>query len=158
MLQHIVSHGVDLDAADGHQVRPLHLAAINNHCPVVKFLVDKGANVTRPDVDGDLPAHWAATKGQLQVIIGREWDYLSSTAPPSCPCSSCCVSSWWALSERVAPFQWRDVPLPTQQPLATPSAAGQLAALGGRCRQSADQWRRQLRQPQHQVQHTLQSV
>ena len=61
--QYIISHDVDLDSADGHQVRPLHLAAINNHTAVVKALVDKGANVTKQDTDGDLPTHWAATKG-----------------------------------------------------------------------------------------------
>lgn len=66
-LQYIISHDVDLDAADGHQVRPLHLAAINNHCHVVKALVDKGANVTKQDSDGDLPTHWAATKGHEEV-------------------------------------------------------------------------------------------
>jgi ankyrin repeat protein len=84
-VQHIVSHEVDLDAADGHQVRPLHLAAINNHCHVVKFLVDKGANVTRPDVDGDLPAHWAATKGQQQVIIREKMKLFEHHSSPSCP-------------------------------------------------------------------------
>jgi ankyrin repeat protein len=66
-VQFIISHDVDLDAADGHSVRPLHLAAINNHCRVVKALVDKGANVTKQDIEGDLPTHWAATKGHIQV-------------------------------------------------------------------------------------------
>lgn len=65
--QHIIGHDVDLDAADSHQVRPLHLAAINNHTAVVKALVDKGANVTKQDTDGDLPTHWAATKGHVEV-------------------------------------------------------------------------------------------
>lgn len=70
-LQHIISHYVDLDAADGHQVRPLHLAAINNHAAVVKALVDKGANVTKQDSEGDLPLHWAATKGHVEVRMGN---------------------------------------------------------------------------------------
>jgi ankyrin repeat protein len=68
-LQYIISHDVDLDAADRHQVRPLHLAAINNHSSVVKALVDKGANITKQDTDGDLPTHWAATKGHVQVRV-----------------------------------------------------------------------------------------
>lgn len=48
-------------------MRPLHLAAINSHCDVVKALEDKGANVTKQDSEGDLPTHWAATKGHVQV-------------------------------------------------------------------------------------------
>jgi ankyrin repeat protein len=54
-LQYLVACGVDLDAADGNGVRPLHLAAITNRLDVVKLLINKGANPTKQDNEGDVP-------------------------------------------------------------------------------------------------------
>jgi ankyrin repeat protein len=46
---------VDLDAPDGNGVRPLHLTAITNRLDIVKLLIDKGANPTKQDNEGDVP-------------------------------------------------------------------------------------------------------
>eukprot|EP00879_Flechtneria_rotunda_P027602 GHRR01029574.1.p1 GENE.GHRR01029574.1~~GHRR01029574.1.p1 ORF type:complete len:147 (+),score=39.12 GHRR01029574.1:229-669(+) len=67
MVQYLVDHQVDIDAADVAMVRPLHLAAINSHTAVLKLLMDRGANPTKQDSDGDVPLHWAATKGHVEV-------------------------------------------------------------------------------------------
>jgi ankyrin repeat protein len=55
LLQYLIKCGVDLDAADGNGVRPLHLAAITNRLDIVKQLIDKGANPTKQDNEGDVP-------------------------------------------------------------------------------------------------------
>lgn len=65
-------------------VRPLHLAAITNHLDIVKLLIDKGANPTKQDSDGDVPLHWAATKGHAEV--SNAYDHL-------CTCSEFCMCS-----------------------------------------------------------------
>lgn len=65
--QYLIEHDVDLDQGDGHMVRPLHLAAVTNHLNIAKLLMDKGANPTKQDNDGDVPLHWAATKGHMEV-------------------------------------------------------------------------------------------
>lgn len=71
MVSFIISgagHEADVDAPDGvHAVRPLHLAAVHNAVPVLKLLLDKGANPTKQDAAGDLPSHYAANKGCLQA-------------------------------------------------------------------------------------------
>lgn len=74
---------VDLDSGDAHMVRPLHLAAITNHIDIVQQLIDRGANPTKQDEEGDVPLHWAATKGHVEVSNMRLW---------SADMYVCCVS------------------------------------------------------------------
>jgi len=81
VLQYLIQQQVDLDAADSHEVRPLHLAAITNRLDIVQLLIDKGANPTKQDHNGDVPLHWAATKGLGQVSCGSHRVLPQSCTP-----------------------------------------------------------------------------
>ncbi len=52
----------------------MHLAGIENHIDVVEILLKSRADPKPSDVEGDMPIHWAATKGHKDVSIS-----LSST-------------------------------------------------------------------------------
>ncbi len=43
-------------------------AAVSGHLDVVKYLVEKGADVKAADNDGWTPLHWAAELGLLDVV------------------------------------------------------------------------------------------
>lgn len=59
---------VDLDAGDSHKVTALHLAAIRNQTECAQYLMKNGAARNLVDADGDTPLHWAATKGNMEVM------------------------------------------------------------------------------------------
>jgi ankyrin repeat protein len=63
----MITKRVDLDAGDTFRVTPMHLASICNHCGIVSALLRSRANVSPSDVEGDMPIHWAATKGHAEV-------------------------------------------------------------------------------------------
>ncbi|KAF9363189.1 hypothetical protein BGX34_004693 [Mortierella sp. NVP85] len=50
------------------QLSSLHLAASYNHLELCRFLVEMGANVNLPDVEGWTPMHCAAAEGHLKVL------------------------------------------------------------------------------------------
>lgn len=54
-----IEHGADINAVDGRGYTPLHGAAIRGDNAMVKFLVDKGANVTAVTKAGDTVADMA---------------------------------------------------------------------------------------------------
>ncbi len=53
---------------EGEGLTPLALAVINDHLPVVKFLVEKGANVNFRDESGQTILHMAARTGDIRLI------------------------------------------------------------------------------------------
>ncbi|KAI9142531.1 ankyrin repeat-containing domain protein [Paraphysoderma sedebokerense] len=66
----IDSESVSANTRDVQNCTPLHWAAINSHFPVVKYLLDNGADVNAKG--GDLvatPLHWAARQGHVQMSI-----------------------------------------------------------------------------------------
>lgn len=66
-LQYLISRKVDINALDWSRVSPLHLCCIENHISVAKALLKAGADCKPADKEGDLPLHWAATRGHSQV-------------------------------------------------------------------------------------------
>lgn len=48
----LLRHGVDIEAVDGYQTTPLHLAAFRNQHSMAAFLVDAGANMNHRDWEG----------------------------------------------------------------------------------------------------------
>ena len=54
---------------------PLHLAAMNSHDELVRFLLANGANVNARTATGETPLLWAKGKGQgkaAQILIRQE--------------------------------------------------------------------------------------
>lgn len=52
------------------RVTAMHLAAIENHADIIEVLLQARAHVNPVDEEGDLPIHWAATKGHADVRCG----------------------------------------------------------------------------------------
>jgi ankyrin repeat protein len=67
LLQYLLKRRVDLDAGDTFRVTALHLAAIEDHHEVCRLLLEAQASPCLADNEGDLPIHWAATKGHSDV-------------------------------------------------------------------------------------------
>jgi len=60
---------VDVSMVDEDQETPLHAAADEGYCQVVRLLVQEGnADVNKQDVDGDTPLHEAADEGHLDIV------------------------------------------------------------------------------------------
>ncbi|CAK9253192.1 unnamed protein product, partial [Sphagnum jensenii] len=55
-------------AADNIGDTPLHRAAEKGHLDVVKYLVEKGADVKAANKYGYTPLHWAASSGKLDIV------------------------------------------------------------------------------------------
>lgn len=67
--QYLIKKRVDIDAGDFFRVTPLHLACIENHYEISRVLLKSRATVGVSDLEGDLPIHWAATKGNSDVSV-----------------------------------------------------------------------------------------
>ena len=66
-----VENGADVNEMINGRM-PLHLAAMNGHDEVVRFLLAHGANVNARTAAGETPLLWAKAKGQdkvAQVLI-----------------------------------------------------------------------------------------
>ena len=51
--------GADFDHADTKNQRPIYYAIQNNKYEIIKFLIDKGANLQTEDKKGMTPTAWA---------------------------------------------------------------------------------------------------
>jgi hypothetical protein len=66
----LIEAGYNVNQPDKENVYLLHWAAINNHCHVAKYYIDKGAIVDA--IGGELestPLHWAARHGHLKMVV-----------------------------------------------------------------------------------------
>lgn len=71
VAQYFIDVGVDIDS-EPHVGTPLHWAAYSGHLDMVRFLVDRGADVSaRDDEWQGTPESWAARRGHEAVV-----DYL----------------------------------------------------------------------------------
>ncbi|CUG14322.1 ankyrin repeat protein, putative, partial [Bodo saltans] len=52
----------------GVEAPPLMWAALKGHLPIVKFLIDRGADIHRSTADGQNALHWAATESRYEVV------------------------------------------------------------------------------------------
>ena len=68
-VQALVEHGVDKDNIGGDYDRtPLFIASWKGHLPVVRYLVEQGANMEKADQHGCNPVINASFSGHLGVV------------------------------------------------------------------------------------------
>ena len=66
--QHLGTHPEFLDLPDGLGMTPLHNAAAWGYLPIVKVLIEHGANVQARDADGKTPLDLARTYKRKAVV------------------------------------------------------------------------------------------
>ncbi|KAH1026999.1 palmitoyltransferase Hip14 [Dendroctonus ponderosae] len=69
-VKELIEAGYDVNQKDSETVTLLHWAAINNRKEIIKYLIDKGAEVNA--VGGELhatPLHWATRQGHLDACV-----------------------------------------------------------------------------------------
>ena len=65
----LLSEGHDIDAPGSRfGGAPLHAAVLRHHVPVMKILLDAGANPSKADFNKATPLHTAVTHGNMEVI------------------------------------------------------------------------------------------
>ncbi|WP_264329360.1 ankyrin repeat domain-containing protein [Wolbachia endosymbiont (group A) of Andrena hattorfiana] len=57
-----------VNAKDGCDIAPLHLAAGNGKLDIVKYLINKGASIDSRDCFYQTPLYWAAKSGELDMV------------------------------------------------------------------------------------------
>ena len=68
-IQELVEkYNANVNATNANKEAPLHLAALNNHIDVVKYLCERKANVELQDKNGYTPLHSACKKGNLEIV------------------------------------------------------------------------------------------
>ncbi|KAB5522809.1 hypothetical protein GE09DRAFT_493396 [Coniochaeta sp. 2T2.1] len=68
ILQHQQQQGVEVDARCALGRTPLQWAAKHGHTPVVRILIDCGADPAAESADGRTALHWAASQGHEAVV------------------------------------------------------------------------------------------
>jgi hypothetical protein len=65
----ITAHSQDIHSrAFDDELTALHVAVIRGHAEVVQILLERGADPTVQDKDGQTPFHFASLKGDVEVI------------------------------------------------------------------------------------------
>ncbi|WP_264702708.1 ankyrin repeat domain-containing protein [Wolbachia endosymbiont (group A) of Volucella inflata] len=57
-----------VNAKDGCDIAPLHLAAGNGELDIAKYLINEGANIDARDCFYQTPLYWAAKSGELDMV------------------------------------------------------------------------------------------
>jgi hypothetical protein len=73
VVELLLARGANVNAKDGYDSTPLHLAAGGGHKEVVELLLAKGANVNAKDRRGQTPLDLAEYYGQ--PMPGRQLSY-----------------------------------------------------------------------------------
>lgn len=63
----VIEEEYDLNDENDDGDAPLHVAALQGHTEIVKFLMLKGANVNSKNPEGDTPLHLALREGHLEI-------------------------------------------------------------------------------------------
>uniref|UniRef100_A0A8D2L725 Uncharacterized protein n=1 Tax=Varanus komodoensis TaxID=61221 RepID=A0A8D2L725_VARKO len=66
MVELLLKSSADPNARDKEKKTPLHLAATGGHLNTVKALLAKSSLIAK-DMDGCTSAHYAATKGNMEI-------------------------------------------------------------------------------------------
>lgn len=64
----LLRHGASHDTASEAGHTPLHVAAANRHCDVVRRLAEAGASIEAQNSHGNTPLHSAAATGTVDVV------------------------------------------------------------------------------------------
>ncbi|KXJ11654.1 poly [ADP-ribose] polymerase tankyrase [Exaiptasia diaphana] len=65
----LVENGCSVNAKDKYGNTPLKLAAEKGNIPILKLLLEKGADVNKKDdLSGDTPLHWAAKNDKVKAV------------------------------------------------------------------------------------------
>mmetsp|Transcript_324 Transcript_324/g.817 ORF Transcript_324/g.817 Transcript_324/m.817 type:complete len:236 (-) Transcript_324:33-740(-) len=68
MMHSLIESGANLSYAEKEDgLTGLHYSALNGHCEIVKFLIEKGCDVNCTDDYDRTPMHWAAYNGQVEA-------------------------------------------------------------------------------------------
>ena len=80
--------GVSIDAASSNRTTPLWEAASNGHIRIVRFLVERGANVNAFDAEGNTPLYVALSREahmhmqlfMLKLQYGNRWPLVPNNS------------------------------------------------------------------------------
>ncbi|MDR1236387.1 MAG: ankyrin repeat domain-containing protein [Holosporaceae bacterium] len=64
----LVACSEDIDATDEYGSTLLHVAVLNKLKSMIVHLIDRGANLNKPDKHKDTPFHYAAQSGNLEIV------------------------------------------------------------------------------------------
>ncbi|MFC3908243.1 ankyrin repeat domain-containing protein [Legionella dresdenensis] len=79
-LQYLKLAGADLDVANRHGSRPIHIAALYGHVKIIQFLKEAGISLKTPNNHGTTLAHIAAQNGDIDLLeyLGQEGENLDT--------------------------------------------------------------------------------
>ncbi|KAI0599190.1 ankyrin [Biscogniauxia sp. FL1348] len=90
---------VDPDVVSSELYTPLHCASNYAHVDVVRYLLDKGANVNARSKRGELPLHFAVQFGSMDVV-----KLLVGSGSENTPDSTGKLPKFWALQAKNQPM------------------------------------------------------
>jgi hypothetical protein len=67
-VKKLLKEGADVNAKNGYDATPLHLASLHGHVEIVKLLIENGADVNAKSSYDVTPLHFAAYYGHIQVV------------------------------------------------------------------------------------------
>ena len=100
-----INHGANIECRSDEQYTPLSLAIINDHLPIVKYLVSKQADVNATDLPYSDTILFEAVKGNkleiLRFLLGTDAD-IDATGYSNRTClHECCLISYMEMIKMV---------------------------------------------------------